>query len=402
MVIGICEGVFYLWVTLVNKKFGWLITTKDKTPKLSKEGLEKFFAIGYDTELGWIRKPNTANSEKKEKEITTWSINNYGCRTNPGFDTHESRISCYGDSFTFCRQTNNDETWEYFLSKLQKTNVLNFGVGNYGVDQAILRLKREFPKHETDIVILGVVPDTISRIMSMWKHYYEYGNTFGFKPRYKIKNKKLHLIKNKIDIKEKFFYYEKYLEEIQKDDIFYQKKFKNEIIKFPYLYNIFKNYKRNIPILFWVTLICILKIFKASYEKYEWNPMKIIMHINLKWRIKLFKNQDSSQLLEKLLEEFAKIGIENKFKPIFLLLPQKDDILFIKKNYNFYKQFVNNISKIKNLHVIDFTNELLNEIKLDEQYSDHNEYGGHYSKKGNQKLAFFINDELLKIIQKSS
>ena len=61
-------------------------------------------------------------------------------------------------------------------------------MGNYGVDQSILRLEREFTNNQTDIVILAVVPDTICRIVSSWKHYYEYGNTFAFKPRFILKN----------------------------------------------------------------------------------------------------------------------------------------------------------------------------------------------------------------------
>ena len=102
---------------------------------------------------------------------------------------------------------------------------MNFGVGNYGVDQAIIRLKREFPKNKTKVVILTVVPETISRILSVWKHYYEYGNTFAFKPRFIIKNGDLELIKNIVDTKEKFSKYYEFIDEIKKYDYFYKRKF---------------------------------------------------------------------------------------------------------------------------------------------------------------------------------
>ena len=120
------------------------------------------------------------------------------------FENLGSKISCYGDSFAFCRQVNDNETWEHYLSKSFHDNVLNFGVGNYGIDQAILRLKRDFPKNPTEIVILCVVPDTIRRILNVWKHYFEYGNTFGFKPRFILDNNELKLIKNPIDENKKF------------------------------------------------------------------------------------------------------------------------------------------------------------------------------------------------------
>ena len=121
----IIEVIFYFLSHFVNKKFQWLIIEKDEHPKLSREGLKKFIPHGFDKELGWVRKLNTSNFEKGKYEKTQWSINSKGCRTNPGYENLNSDISCYGDSFTFCRQVNDDETWEYFLSQLRKSNVLN-------------------------------------------------------------------------------------------------------------------------------------------------------------------------------------------------------------------------------------------------------------------------------------
>ena len=71
---SIVEIVIQLWVKLVNKKFQWLIISKDERPKLSKTGLKKFIHHGYDSELGWIRKPNTSHSEQSENKITNWNI----------------------------------------------------------------------------------------------------------------------------------------------------------------------------------------------------------------------------------------------------------------------------------------------------------------------------------------
>lgn len=131
-------------VFFVKRKFPWLITASDEHPKLSKEGLLKFIPHGYDSELGWVRKPNTSHSEVGKSKTTNWNINSKGSRKNLGLEDNDTKISCYGDSFVFCRQVNDDETWEHYLSKGLKTNVLNFGVGNYGIDQALLRLKKEY------------------------------------------------------------------------------------------------------------------------------------------------------------------------------------------------------------------------------------------------------------------
>ena len=66
-----------------------------------------------------------------------------------------------------------------------------------------------------------VVPETIVRITNIWKHYNEYGNTFGFKGRYLIVNNQLHWLENPINSAEKFFELEKYLPWIRKNDFCY-------------------------------------------------------------------------------------------------------------------------------------------------------------------------------------
>jgi len=397
-IICLIEILAYVSISYTNKKFQWLIMQKDENPKLSKEGLQKFFEHGYDSELGWIRKPNTTHEEKGKDGITKWTINDYGGRNNLEFEKINSKISTYGDSFTFCRQVNDDGTWQHWISKLQNTNVKNFGVGNYGLDQTLLRLKREFPNNKTETVIIGVVPDTISRIVSIWKHYYEYGNTFGFKPRFILKNEILELLKNPIDDKTKFIDYRDYINEIKKNDFFYKKKFLKEKLYFPYSLLLFKNMKRNFSLIFWIFLTQIYKKIGKDTTEIEWKPMQIIMKINLKWRIKLYENKKTVDLFRRIIEEFVSYSKRNNFKPMFVFLPQKDDILFIRKHKHFYEEFVNDISKIENLVVVDIAKNLIPEENLDELYSDQNDYGGHYSKLGNKKIANLLDQKLRNIV----
>ena len=393
-VFFIIETIVRRIVLQVNQDFQWLIVEKDKTPILDKHGLSKFISHGFDPELGWVRKSNTSHDETGKFGKTNWTINQFCARTNPNFDNLESNTSCYGDSFTFSRQVNDDETWVHHLSKFTNSNVINFGVGNYGVDQALLRLKREFPKYPTKIVIMGVVPETICRIVSVWKHYYEYGNTFGFKPRFILKNNSLNLIENLIDGKDKFEKYQNYLEDINRYDFFYKNKFLKEKISFPYCITILKNLRRNFGIINWVQKINQRKKNNFDCTDIEWNTMKIIMKINLDWRVKLFQDNETCELLKQILVEYANYGKKQNFKPVFIFLPQKDDILFIKKNFNFYHNFVNELKKIENLFCIDITKDMINIKEIDRMFSDNNEYGGHYSKDGNQKVAELIFNEL--------
>ena len=137
------EMLSYFLVVTLRKRFQWLITPKDEIPEIKKEALDKFLKHGYDPELGWVRKPNTRKveygrytvSEKNTQNDmkigeTMYHINDDGARLNTGHVDLPETVSCYGDSFAFCRQVNDDETWEWYLSELTKTNVLNWGVGN--------------------------------------------------------------------------------------------------------------------------------------------------------------------------------------------------------------------------------------------------------------------------------
>jgi len=390
----IIELIIQKNVHSVRKNFPWLIISKDKIPPLSETGLKKFVPNGFDAELGWVRKPHTSNQENGKNGITSWSIDESGARTNPSFQNLESIISCYGDSFTFSRQVNDDETWTHYLSKLTNSNVLNFGVGNYGLDQSFLRLKREFPNNKTKLVIIAVVPETICRILSVWKHYYEYGNTFAFKPKFVIENNQLIKIENPINTESKFLHYEKHIEFIQKNDYFYKNKFLKEKISFPYCLTILKNYKRNFGIISCQKKIDYRKKQGISFSDIEWNPMSIIMNINMSWKIKLYKDESSCQLLKMILQEYVNFSKKMNFKPIFIFLPQKDDLYFVKNHYHFFKNFYEELKSINGLIVIDIIDELLSVPEINDLYSDENDYGGHFSNNGNKIVSKILFDKL--------
>ena len=388
----ILEIISYVLVNKLREDFQWLITPKDEYPELSRDGLKKFFAHGFDPELGWVRKPNTSKEEIGKFGKTKYHIDASGSRKNPGHERDPQKISFYGDSFPFGRQVNDNETCQWYLSELTKANILNFSIGNYGLDQALLRLKREYQKNRTKIVVMAVVPSTIVRIMCMWKHYSEYGNTFAFKPRFILVNGKLKLIKNIINSKEKFFKYKQYLPKIRQYDYFYTTKFKQEMIQFPYFLSILSDPTRNTRLIY---LVSSYKWFKKDKKSSTYPPpMRAIMEINLKLRYKLYKsNKYAVKLLEKIVEEFAEYGKHQKFIPVFLLMPQKDDLLFIRnKKRSYYGEFIKNIQS--KIFTIDLTESLVNRKDLDDIYSDDNKYGGHFSAIGNKLIAEIIYQKL--------
>ncbi len=338
-------------------QFQTSITEKDEYPKFDEIGLARFLLETYDSELGWCKKPFTSGFEQGKYGTTIFRINERGARFNPDYEKFPVEISVYGDSFVLSRQVNDEETIAHYLSKLTNSNILNFGVGNYGIDQGLLRMKREFPKNRTNIVILGFVPEQILRVMSYWKHYLEYGNLFHFKPRFKLENNKLKLIPNVMNNKEKYTQLFELLPEIRKHDYWYEKKFKKDF---------------NVP---------------YSFDQ--------IMESNLNWRVKSYKDEECFKTLLMVIKLFKEYSQEQNFEPIVIVLPYKNDILYTKEsssNFAYYHNFIEECNKI--LFTIDLMPYFLALEDIDSYFSDNTRYGGHYSKEGNKFLASVIYPEL--------
>ena len=95
-----------------------------------------------------------------------------------------------------------------------------------------------------------------------------------------------------------------------------------------------------------------------------------------------------------IIKEFVSYANKNNFKPVFLLIPQKDDVEYVSKVRDFYRDFINLIKN--DLLTVDMTDYLKDRNDLDELYSDDNKYGGHPSVMGNEYIAKILTDILNK------
>ena len=138
ILIIIIELSIYYTVINFKKKFQWLINKEDEFPIKDSSKLKKFFENNYSEKLGWDRKKNTFGYEITNKKKTRFKISSNGYRHETNKFKH-SKISTFGDSYAFCRFVNDNQTWQKSLGIKCGTNVRNFGVGNYGLDQAYLK-----------------------------------------------------------------------------------------------------------------------------------------------------------------------------------------------------------------------------------------------------------------------
>lgn len=97
-----------------------------------------------------------------------------------------TRIVAVGDSFTMGQEVDDEQAWAALLEARDPTReVVNLGTSAYGIDQALLMLRREGMRYHPDVVVLGYVSDDLHRNLSNF--------TCGPKPRFALRGDALAL-----------------------------------------------------------------------------------------------------------------------------------------------------------------------------------------------------------------
>lgn len=131
----------------------------------------------YDSLLGWVNIPSVQVPD-------LWGTgaglqnNAQGFRASREIATEVSaggiRILCSGDSFAFGQGVANDETWCHQLQQLDnRIETVNLGLPGYGIDQALLRYKRDGLALEHQIHLFTFIGGDIARMR--WSDHHGYG-----------------------------------------------------------------------------------------------------------------------------------------------------------------------------------------------------------------------------------
>lgn len=121
----------------------------------------------YDELLGWVNEPNTTVSNMYGEGLHV-TINNMGFRgeaatTEP--PPGHRRILVSGDSFTFGYGVTDEHSWSHQLEhKLENTEILNLGLGGYGLGQAYLLYQREGDPLPHDLHIFAFITENFRRM----------------------------------------------------------------------------------------------------------------------------------------------------------------------------------------------------------------------------------------------
>lgn len=152
--------------------------------------------IIYDSQTGWVHRPHASDG--------LYRFNSDGLRANKEYsrvpDPSGVRIAVFGDSFIRGDEVGLEESWAYQLGGLLndaaiRAEVLNFGVGGYGLDQAYLLWHKKGIHYNPDVVIVGLAAVGMLRLVNVMAplNAVEVGIPFS-KPRFILRNGRLELV----------------------------------------------------------------------------------------------------------------------------------------------------------------------------------------------------------------
>lgn len=125
--------------------------------------------MDYDDRMGWTVAPNRCNSD------------GLYCSSSEGLRAPQERvvfpkiqgrteIALIGDSFTFGEEVRYKEAWGYQLEQMlgNEFQILNFGVGGYGLGQMLLRYENDVRDRRPHVVIFGFISADLLRTLRVY------------------------------------------------------------------------------------------------------------------------------------------------------------------------------------------------------------------------------------------
>lgn len=158
----------------------------------------------YSPTLGWTIKPGgrTRIFHGKRQGDFQYRANSQGIRAEHDYSITPRdgiiRVATFGDSLTHCDDVPFEDTWQTNMTKISPTlEVINFGVGGFGLDQSFLRYRQDGIEFEPHIVLIGYMSENIRRNVNVFRGFYAPDGQMPLaKPRFLIANGRLALLPN--------------------------------------------------------------------------------------------------------------------------------------------------------------------------------------------------------------
>ncbi len=156
----------------------------------------------FDPELGWTLRPGSSRRDESVGALGARGPREYA-RAKPDGTL---RLLCFGDSFTFGAEVADAEAWPAQMEAARpRLEAINFGVGGYGTDQALLRFRRLGRDLGADAILVGFLLENVGRNVNRYRPlYYPATGIPGAKPRFRLEGEDLVLLPQPFPTREAF------------------------------------------------------------------------------------------------------------------------------------------------------------------------------------------------------
>ena len=255
------------------------------------------------------------------------------------------------------------------LSQDPRLEVLNFGVGGYGTDQAFLRYQRDGIQFQPEIVLLGIMPENIYRLVNRFRPFYLAQSGIPLtKPRYVLRSGKLVLLENPMrsigEYRQLLSNPAEILPRLGDGDYYFENKYRSGALDF----------------------LGSIRLAKVVWYEFQENAQGSIVRHGA-----YHEAGDAFQILCSIADEFAQFATRHGSKPVILILPERIDLSReIRGSDRRYAPLLSHL-RARGYSWLDLSPSLVQAAKA-QGLSD--VIDGHYTPFGNEVVAKSIHDYL--------
>lgn len=324
--------------------------------------------ISFSPTLGWSIKENGESILYQANSSAIRSDREYTIKPPHGV----LRISTFGDSFTHCDDVKNNETWQSIMESYDPNiEVLNFGVGAFGLDQSYLRYLEDGRQYQSSIILIGFMSENIARNVNTYRPFYVPKTGLPLaKPRFLLEDGSLSLVPNPIkelrDYKTLLLHPRDALSRMSTYDYYYKRRY--------------------------------------TSNTFDWSPtVRLVTIVRQRWHEKLSgveyiivngrynKSSEAFRVTKKIFDEFYNTSIINQSIPIVLVFPNRDDLISYRRNkQKIYSPLLSYFDSV-GYNYIDLT-EAFDDIDMEDLFV------GHYTPLANMLVAKHVLNYINNII----
>lgn len=371
--LGVCWGAADLTYRLLREDIEVQISRSEGITSLSATSEDKLKDViesegayaeyhRIDPVLGWTIQSNVDGD--------VYSSNSIGIRGNREYavekpDGISHRIAAFGDSFTHGDDVADEYTWQHFMEqKNPRLEVMNFGVGGYGTDQAWLRYQQKGKRYNPDIVLIGFMVENINRNVNAFVPFYRRKSSPVSKPRFSLNDKDelvLHgnMLKTRNDYVELRDNQREMLRRLGRHDFYYQRLFLSDFD---------------------------FKPVKLAYYVYVNVTSPWVLDHNRQYN----PRSESFRVTLRIMEEFYEEAEAAGASAWIVVFPEMDDVMRARRGQVKRHQPLLDALADENLRFIDIVDgfERRNMLSLGTLFD------GHYTETGNELVAEIVLKEL--------